>query len=551
VPAGTQNPANDVNIQIADRNGLPVSVSASHITITNTSSTAANYTVTGLNPGQYYVYFSDTTAGDNVAPDYYGDGGVDNIIKATLVTVPATGGMQSLSAVTLVSGATVTGTVTDGNSAAETHAHVTALAGTATSVADPMLSGLTTSVSSGKYTISGLPAGRFSLAYDATGASFGLSGVYVNGAGVTYDNGSATQFGPLGPGTTTTASFSVPAVGTISGTVTDSSNHPLAGVNVRVYDAMGKAIPPAASTAFDGSYSVVDVLPGIYEVQFAGLAGSNLAATYYGGSSLATATKLTVSSGATTAGISGMLGVGATISGTVTAAQGGAPLGGLPVDAVDAQGKVIVQTTTNPDGTYTLTNVPAGTWYLKFVGGRAFNGQYYATEYYLGQSTLGGSLAIKLTPGEALGNLNQALLLESTTLPGLPKVSLGHISGLASGKVALSFRLSAGAGPAGYLSGFSIKLPKFVSWNRSALKRDIVIPGDKFTYTIKAGRLVVNLQRGVKLVNFRIKAGGVKVGKGLQLQAKARKIKSEGIALAVSDTTGKLSAASFTVKKPH
>ena len=42
-----------------------------------------------------------------------------------------------------------------------------------------------------------------------------------------------------------------------------------------------------------------------------------------------------------------------------------------------------------------------------------------------------------------------------------------------------------------------------------------------------------------------------KVGKGLEALAKKRKIASEGIALTATDTTGKLSAASFTVKKPH
>ncbi len=480
------------------------------------------------------MYFSDTTTGDNVAPDYYGDGGVDNINKASVVTVPATGGSQTLNAVTLAAGATITGAVTDANSASETHAHVTALPGNALAVTDPMLSGLVTAVSGGTYTISGLPAGKFSLSYDATGASFNLSGVYVDGSGLTYDFGSATQFGPLTAGSSTTASFAAPAVGTISGTVTDSSGNPLAGVHVFVYDAIGNVIPAGAATAVDGTYTVSDVLPGSYEAQFAGLAGSNLATAYYGGSSLATGTKFTVSSGATAANINGTLTAGATISGTVTAAQGGAPLGGLPVEVVDAQGNMIAQTTTNADGTYTLSDVPAGKWYLEFVGGRAYNGQYYATEYYLGQSTLGGSLALNVTAGEALSNVNEALMPESTVLPGVPKVSLGKLTGLASGKVALSFRLTAGTGPAGYLSGFSIKLPKFVSWNRSALKRDIVIPRAKFTYAIKAGRLVVTFPTAVKLVNFRIKAGGIKVGKGLRGSGQAAQDQLRG------DRTGRV-----------
>ncbi len=78
-----------------------------------------------------------------------------------------------------------------------------------------------------------------------------------------------------------------------------------------------------------------------------------------------------------------------------------------------------------------------------------------------------------------------------------------------------------------------------------------MIPGDKYTEAIKAGRLVITFTGGKKVVNFRIKAGGIKVSKGIEALAKKRKIDSEGIALTVSDTTGKLSAASFTVKKPH
>ena len=549
VPAGTHDPA-DVNVQLVDRNGSAVTLSPGDVTVTHTSATAANYAITGVAPGQYLVYFSDTTATDNVAPDYFGDSGADNITKATPVTVPVTGGSQTLGAEALAAGATITGTVTDANAASETAAHVTAVPTAAAEVTDPMLSNVRRTVTGGAYSISGLPAGSYALTYNATGASFDLSGTYVHGGGLTYDYGSATRYAVTG-GAATTASFSVPGVGGIGGTVTDINRNALSGVSVYVYDVAGNIIPASAKTAVDGTYTVADVLPGNYEVEFAGLAASNLAATYYGAASLAQSTRVTVSSGVTTPSINGTLTAGATISGTVTAAQGGAALGGLTVEVLDAQGNVMARTITNPDGTYVLTDVAAGTWYLEFAGGRAYNGQHYANEYYLGMSTLGGSLPIKLTAGEALSKVNEALLPASTTLPGLPKVTLGHLTGLSTNRVALSFRLTAGRGPAGYLLRFSVKLPKYVSWNRAALKKDIVIPGDKYTYAIKAGRLVITFTGGKKLVNLRIKAGGVRVGKGLQAEAKRRKIASEGIALVVTDTTGKLSTASFSVRKPH
>lgn len=545
VPAGTTSPS-DVNVQLADRNGNSVTIGAANETVT----AAGSYTITGVAPGQYYVYFNDTTGTDNVAPDYYGDAGTDNINKATVVTVPATGGTQSLSAETLAAGAVITGTVADANSAAESSSHVTAQPLT-TFTADPLLSGVRAAVAAGSYTIRGLPSGSYTLLYGATGTNFALAGTYVDGGGLSYDLGSATQYAVTG-GTTTSASFSVPAVGAISGTVTDSSGAPLAGVDIADYDASDTRLSAdAATTAVDGTYTISDLLPGSYEIQFSGLAGSNLATAYFGGSELATATKVTVSSGVTTPSVNGTLAAGATVSGTVTAAQGGALLGGLDVRLVDGQNRLIDETTTNANGTYTLTNVPAGTWYLEIVGGRAYNGQYYATEYYLGQSTLGASLPLKLTSGQTLTGINEGLMPESTTLPGLPRVSLGKFSGLSSNKAALSFRLTAGTGPAGYLLGFTVKLPKNISWNKSALKRDIVIPGDKYTEVIKSGRLVITFTTGKKVVNFRIKAGGIKVTKKIETQAKQRKIASEGIALVVSDTTGRLSAGSFTVKKPH
>jgi hypothetical protein len=545
VPAGTSSPS-DVNVLLADRNGNSVAIGAGDDTVTPTGT----YTITGVAPGQYYVYFNDTTGTDNVAPDYYGDAGTDNINKATVVTVPATGGTQSLSAETLGAGAIITGTIADANSAAETAAHVTAQP-LSTFTADPLLSAARATVAAGSYTIRGLPSGSYTLLYSATGTGFALSGTYVDGGALSYDLGSATQYAVTG-GTTTSASFSVPAVGGISGTVTDSSGAPLAGVDVADYDASGVRLSAdAATTAVDGTYTIADLLPGSYEIEFSGLAGSNLAAAYFGGSSFATATKVTVASGATTPSINAALGAGATVSGTVMAAQGGALLGGLDVRLVDGQNRLIDEATTNANGTYTLSNVPAGTWYLEFVGGRAYNGQYYSTEYYIGESTLGGSLPLKLAAGQTVTGVNEALMLESPTLPGLPKVSLGKLSGLSTNKVALSFRLTAGTGPAGYLLGFTVKLPKNVSWNKAALKRDIVIPGDKYTEAIKSGRLVITFTTGKKVVNFRIKAGGIKVSKKIETQAKQRKIASEGIALVVADTTGSLSAGSFTVKKPH
>ena len=199
VPAGTTSPS-DVNVLLTDRNGNSVAIGAGNETVTP----AGTYTITGVAPGQYYVYFNDTTATDNVAPDYYGDAGSDDINKATVVTVPATGGTQSLSAETLSAGAIITGTVADANSAAETASHVTA-APLSSFTADPLLTADRAAVSAGSYTIRGLPSGSYTLSYGATGTAFTLAGTYVDGSGLSYDLGSATHYAVTG-GTTTSAS---------------------------------------------------------------------------------------------------------------------------------------------------------------------------------------------------------------------------------------------------------------------------------------------------------------------------------------------------------
>jgi Carboxypeptidase regulatory-like domain len=549
VPAGTQSPQN-VKIQLVDRNGNNVTVAPANLTITNTGTTGGAFSITNVAAGQYYVYFSDTTAGDNIQRDYYGDGGTDNIAKATLVSVPAAGGAQTLATQTLVAGAKVTGTVTDANAAAETTTRVLAELLDPNSVNDPMLGAVAGTVTGGTYTISGLPVGTYTLRYAATGTTFRLANVYVAGAGLTYDYGSATNYA-VTAATPTTASFTVPAVGGISGTVTDSSGNPLAGVTVVAYSLLGTQLSGAVTTASDGTYTVPDVLPGQYQVEFLGLSGSNLATTFYGGSTLSTAAKVTVASGAPVPSINAQLSAAGTISGKVTAAQGGATVGGLEVQLLDAQGNVLGLAFTNPDGTYTLTGVPAGTWYVEFVGGRAYNGLYYATEYYIGKGTLGNSTAVKVASGQAVTGINEALMAESTTLAGLPKISNGSLSGLSSNKVGLKFKLASGSGPAGYLQSFAIQLPKNVSWNKSALKNDIVIAKDVFTYTIKSGKLVITFASGKKTVSFQIKAGGITVTKGIQNQAKAKSIKSMKIAVAATDTTGKPTSLSFTVKNPR
>jgi hypothetical protein len=576
VPAGTVDPS-DVNVELITPNGNQV-VTA---TDTTTGATTGTYAFTDpIAPGQYYVYFSDNTAGDNVQSDYYGDGGTDNIQKATLITIPA-GGIATLGAATLGGGATITGTLTDANSATDSNATVYIDPVYTGATLDPGLEKFESVTGTGSYTLSGLPAGTYQVEYMASGTNAAGTSyyfdVYVNSSGLTYDAQSGTEYA-VAAGSTTTANISVPALGQVTGTVSGPSGA-LSGDNITAYDGLGSTVSGGqATTAGDGTYSIV-LLPGTYKIDFGGLAPQNLAPTWFGGATESQATAVTVGAGGTTANINATLGAGATISGTVTAGQGGAVLGGMDVELLDAQGNDIEEVFSQPDGTYTLTNIPAGTWYVEFNGGIADNGQYYASEFYGGTRSQFGATAITTTAGQAVTSVNGVLLPAGVTALGLPKTSSPALSGLHNNKVALRFNVAAGAG-AGYLKTLTVGLPKHFSWNRKTLARDLSLgAGVTYTEAITSGRLVVTLTNGEPAVKFSLKAGGITVTKAIEkaaggtttkkktkkkkhdlaMAAKAKKkpakpkdtIKAETINLAVADTTGVITSLPIVVKKPH
>ena len=99
--------------------------------------------------------------------------------------------------------------------------------------------------------------------------------------------------------------------GNVSGHVTDANSQPLAGISVQFYDTSGTTITKAGLTDSAGDYSVTSMTAGSYKVIFYGNNGSGapyVQKWYNGASSLATATAITVTNGATTSGIGATMG---------------------------------------------------------------------------------------------------------------------------------------------------------------------------------------------------------------------------------------------------
>ena len=167
------------------------------------------------------------------------------------------------------------------------------------------------------------------------------------------------------------------AGGVITGTVTADTPAatPLAGMCVFVGENGGLFDSGTVATSATGTYEVYGLAQGSYSVQF--FPGCNSNANYVG---VSYPTNVSVIGGTTTSGINGALPVGAKISGTVTSAATGQPLGGIcvGVNSEDGNGGLA---TTNASGVYSIDQLPVDTYQVQFSGGCGSTGSYAPQGY--------------------------------------------------------------------------------------------------------------------------------------------------------------------------
>lgn len=231
-----------------------------------------------------------------------------------------------------------------------------------------------TTETTGAYSLPGLPPGVYTVYFspsdlDVYDEYFNSTRVYQQSTFVTVTASALTS----GIDASLT---SRPAPGTLAGHVVDSSSNPVEAVDVTAYlrivdpDYGYEYWDNTATTQTDvtGAYSL-QLAPGTYRIEFS-KAGYPL--QYYNAiSNFYTATTIPVASGATTTGIDATLLAPGTISGVVTG-PGGTPLEGATVSfgTVSAGGYFsdysYLGATTDVGGAYTLTDVPAGDWVVRF-----------------------------------------------------------------------------------------------------------------------------------------------------------------------------------------
>ena len=222
--------------------------------------------------------------------------------------------------------------------------------------------------------------------------------------------GSAIAMGSQASATGTT--------GSISGTVTAAAGGgDVSGICVDALTSDGTlTLVGSATTAADGTYAISGLSAGNYDVEFSvagcGTTGSYLTQWYNNAATSSTAHVVPVTAGATTASINAALISGA-ITGTVTAATGGADLGGICVDVQQTVGAGFGSATTRPDGTYTVTGLKSGSYSVEFFTGCGNNGNYL-TQWYNGQATETSAVPVSVVNGVTTPSVNAALITGGT-----------------------------------------------------------------------------------------------------------------------------------------
>lgn len=370
---------------LAGRNVVFCTSLTTGISCAGTSGTDAsgNYSIS-LAPGSYVAYTANfnTLGFVNEIYDNIPCPGLCNtstaIASGTAIVVTS-GGTVSGRNFALDPGGSVTGTVTDAATGAPIQnvaVSLRTLVGTSNTQAGSAATNAT-----GTFTIQGLPTG----VYYATAAG--------NGVGYTseiYDDilcpGQCSTITAVASGApiavtigapTGGINFALSPGGTISGTVRNQATAtPLSGVTVQAYTRIGLAVTfmGSASTNASGVYSIGGLPTGTYQLftstnQAVNEIYDNLPCPGSCSSldAVNTGAPVSVVSGSTTGGKDFQLDPGGAISGTVTDAVSGAPLGSVTIQVYRQtgpnSGAFMSNGSSNAAGVFTVGGLPSGSYF--------------------------------------------------------------------------------------------------------------------------------------------------------------------------------------------
>ncbi|KQW47444.1 hypothetical protein ASC77_13355 [Nocardioides sp. Root1257] len=381
-----------------------------------TTDASGHYAVTDLPAGTYRVGFDDFSD-SGYQSEYWND--KPSVETADDVVVGAGQAVTGRNA-TLARASTISGTVTNG---------ATGLADVDVSVyraSDGNWVGDAFTAADGTYTVGGLSAGTYKIGFeDFSGAHVGE---YWN------DKPDLATADPVvvAASTDVTGKNAVLAEpGRVTGTVTAPGGAPIADATVTVYQPDGGFFDEVGSdqTAADGTYSIGGLATGAYRLGFE--ATGYLSEYWNDKPTVETADAVAVVQGSTTSGRNAQLATPGRITGTVTAAAGGAALTGIHVTAYRSTEfgyDSVADATTDARGAYTLSGLDSGTYRLGFADPAGV----YRGEYWNDQATLETAIDIAVVASQTVTGRNASLAsashitgtVTSSTGVGVPGVDV-------------------------------------------------------------------------------------------------------------------------------
>ena len=312
------------------------------------------------------------------------------------VVVAAGAALLSVAPAGAAGGGSIGGTVTTSDGGA-------ALPGVCVSVSPPVVDPVVTDAD-GAYVLTGIDDGSYAVHYEDCSSEPAHAGQWYLGRD---DEASADLVTVADGGSVSLENVKLAAIdrGThVSGTVTDAGGQPVAGVPVGVVSLSGGQ-SAWTSTGEDGTYRTDGLPAGEYRVEFdvGSPSGSPYAPQYWKQAvSWNTADVLSVPEGpGEVTGIDAQLTAAASVAGRVT------DLGAVPIDAMCVHAFTvsggswnwIAGASTAPDGTYTLTRLPAVDVRVQFGG--CGGTSPYVGQWYANAASPDASTPIVLAAGDA------------------------------------------------------------------------------------------------------------------------------------------------------